>query len=54
MSKIVLMTSTVGELTNGQTYRVRSRTAELLAQQSKLTISQTRRTTNANEGKKGG
>jgi hypothetical protein len=58
MSKIVTMTSTVGDLTSGQTYRVRSRAAELLVQQSKATVTQQNRITSGNpassEGKKGG
>lgn len=34
---IVTMTATVGELTNGGTFRVRAKTAELLVAQSKAT-----------------
>jgi hypothetical protein len=56
MSKLVTMTSTVGDLTSGQTFRVRARTAELLVQQSKATILAINRITTANpatsEGKK--
>lgn len=35
---LVTMTSTVGELTSGQTFRVRAKTAERLVQQSKATL----------------
>lgn len=42
MSQIVTMTATVGDLTNGQVYRVRSREAELLVAQSKATKSAVR------------
>lgn len=37
MSTIVTMTSTVGNYQSGQTYRVRSRNAELFIAQSKAT-----------------
>ena len=52
---IVTMTSTVGELVNGGTYRVRAKTAELLVAQSKATkATNTKRAVAANEGKRGG
>lgn len=51
MSTIVAMTSTVGELTNGQSYRVRSKTAELLVAQSKATKTVLRRISSDKEGK---
>lgn len=41
MSTVVTMSQTVGTLTNGQTYRVRSRNAELMSaasQATKLTV----------------
>lgn len=37
MSTVVTMSQTVADLTNGQTYIVRSREAELLVAQSKAT-----------------
>ena len=37
MSQVVIMTSTVKDLTSGQTYRVRSRTAETLVAASQAT-----------------
>lgn len=37
MSTIVTMSSTVGDLTNGQTYRVRSREAEKLVANTQAT-----------------
>jgi hypothetical protein len=37
MGNVVTMTSTVADLTSGQTYYVRSREAELLVAQSKAT-----------------
>lgn len=37
MSNVVTMTSTVADLTNGQTYLVRSKTAESLVANSKAT-----------------
>lgn len=49
---IVTMTSTVGELTSGQSYRVRAKTAELLVAQSKATLSNSKRAVAANEGKR--
>lgn len=51
MSKIVTMTSTVGQLTSGSTYRVRSRTAQDLLSQSKATVSVTRKNDSATTGK---
>lgn len=51
MSTMVTMTSTVGALTSGQTYRVRSKTAELLVAQTKATKSQVRRVAADKEGK---
>lgn len=42
MSTIVTMSQTVGDLTNGQTYLVRSREAEVLVAQSKATKSTVR------------
>lgn len=51
MSTIITMTATVGTLTNGQTYRVRSKTAELLIAQSKASRANTKRATASNEGK---
>lgn len=49
---IVVMTSTVGELTSGQTYRVRAKTAESLIAQAKATISPSKRATADKEGKR--
>jgi hypothetical protein len=51
MSTIVTMTSTVGALTSGQSYRVRSKTAELLVKNSQATKSNTKRAVSSNEGK---
>lgn len=48
MSTLVAMTSTVGALTSGTTYRVRSRNAELLVKASQATVSPTRKITVAN------
>jgi len=42
MSTVVTMTQTVNELTNGQTYIVRSREADLLKAQNKCTVSAVR------------
>lgn len=42
MSKIVTMTQTVGGYINGQTYRVRSKNAELMAKASQATVSSNR------------
>lgn len=47
----ITMTSTVGELTNGQTYRVRAKTAETLIAQNKGTKSNVKRISAAYEGK---
>lgn len=51
MSSIVTMTSTVGALISGQTYRVRSKTAELLVKASQATVAATRRVAADKEGK---
>jgi hypothetical protein len=51
MSKIVTMTSTVGELTNGQVYRVRSRKALELVATSAATVSPQRKSDTAIVGK---
>lgn len=51
MSTIVTMTSTVGALTSGQSYRVRSKTAELLVATSKATKATTKRVASDKEGK---
>lgn len=48
---LVVMTSTVGALTNGGTYRVRAKTAEALVAQAKATKAATKRTTSDKEGK---
>lgn len=48
---IVTMTSTVGALISGQTYRIRAKTAELLVATSKATKSDTRRVAADKEGK---
>lgn len=57
MSKIVTMTSTVGDLTSGQTFRVRSKEAERLLAQSKCTVGTVRGAKSGvlstKEGKKG-
>lgn len=51
---VVTMTSTVDELTSGQQYRVRAKTAERLVQTSKATIAHTvRKVAASKEGKKG-
>ena len=42
MSTVVTMSQTVGGLTSGQTYRVRSRTAEALVAATQATKSTTR------------
>lgn len=48
----VTMTSTVGALTSGQTYRVRAKNAELLVAQGKANKSNTKRAVDsAHEGK---
>ena len=39
MSTLVAMTSTVGALTSGTTYRVRSKNAELLVKAAQATVS---------------
>jgi hypothetical protein len=51
MSTIVTMTSTVGALTSGQSYRVRSRTAEQLVKASQATKTEVRRVPASQEGK---
>jgi len=57
MSSIVTMSSTVGDLTNGQIFRVRSKEAELLIAQSKATKGTVRGPASnvlaSKEGKKG-
>jgi hypothetical protein len=51
MSTIVTMSSTVGNYASGQTYRVRSRNAELFVAQAKATKLPTRKTASSGEGK---
>lgn len=46
------MTSTIGELISGSTYRVRAKTAELLVAQNKATKSTSKRATSDKEGKR--
>jgi hypothetical protein len=46
MSTIVVMSSTVGALTSGQTYRVRSKTAEQLVRNTQATKSALKKTDN--------
>ena len=46
------MTSTVGELTSGQSYRVRAKEAERLVAQSKATKSNSKRAAADHEGKR--
>lgn len=56
MSTLVVMSSTVGDLTSGQTYRVRAKTAEILIKNTQATKSPLRKITATNpassEGKK--
>ncbi len=51
MSTIVTMSSTVGDLTSGQTYRVRAKTAERLIAASQATKANTKRVASDKEGK---
>jgi hypothetical protein len=51
MSKIVTMSSTVGELVNGSVYRVRSRKALELVAASAATVSTSRKNDTAIVGK---
>lgn len=51
---IVTMTSTVSDLTSGQTYRVRARTAELLVRNAQATKSPDKKITGANPATKEG
>jgi hypothetical protein len=48
MSAIVTMSATVGNYTSGQTYRVRSRNAELFVKQAKATIQPERKIKSGN------
>ncbi len=48
MSTLVAMTSTVGALTSGNTFRVRSKTAELLVKAAQATKSPVRKIVVAN------
>lgn len=53
MSNIITMSQTVGELTSGQTYRVRSRNAQAYVAASQATISVNRKSDTAIVGKRG-
>lgn len=53
MSAIVTMSSTVGQLTSGQTYRVRSKTAEALVRASQATKLIVKKTNNDDKAGKG-
>jgi hypothetical protein len=53
MSAIVTMSSTVGSYLSGQTYRVRSKQAELFVAQSKATKLPTKKISGPGAGKEG-
>jgi hypothetical protein len=50
---IITMSQTVGELTSGQTYRVRAKTAELLVAQSKATKTNAKKISGPGNSKEG-